>query len=102
MKKTILLIAVIAATSLTMGAFTTQSNYNATVNNEVADDEYLQIAFKNLSTDFQNRLLKEFEGYEIRTIYQNLRTKLYKVIVIVDNKEKTFIENEEGAFIEQE
>jgi hypothetical protein len=101
MKKVILLIAVIAATTFTAFAFTSQANINATVNTEVVNDEYVQVEFKNLPAETQEMLLKEFAGYEFKAIYQNVETKLLKVVVVKEEVEKTFVQNDEGKFIEQ-
>ena len=102
MKKIILLIAVIAAMTLTTFAFTTQANNNLTVNTELTNDEYVQVDFKDLSAETQILLLKVFEGYEIKTVFQNVETKLLKVVVVKDEEEKTFVQIEEGKFVEQE
>ena len=101
MKKIILLIAVIAATTFTAFAFTAQANHQATVNTEVTNDDYVQVNFKDLPEETQEMLLKEFAGYEIKAIYQQVETKLLKVVVEKEEVEKTFIQNEEGKFIEQ-
>ena len=102
MKKIILLIAVIAATTLTTFAFTAQTNHNTAVNTELTGEEYVQVEFKDLSAETQILLLKVFEGYEIKTVFQNVETKLLKVVVEKDGVGKTFVQNEEGKFVEQE
>ena len=102
MKKVILLIAVIAATTLTTFAFTAQANNNLTVNTELTNDEYVQVEFKDLPAETQILLYSVFENYEIKTVFQNVETKLLKVVVVKDEEEKTFIQIEEGKFVEQE
>ena len=102
MKKFILLFAVIAATTLTTFAFTAQVNHNTAVNTEVTGDEYVQIEFKDLPAETQILLSKVFDGYEIKTVFQNVETKLLKVVVVKDEEEKTFIQIGEGKFVEQE
>jgi hypothetical protein len=102
MKKVFLMIAVIAATTFTAFAFTAQANQNAVISTEVTNDEYVQVEFKDLSADTQILLLKVFEGYEMKTIYQNTENQLLKVVVVKDEEEKTFIQTEEGNFVEQE
>jgi len=102
MRKIIYLIAVITATTLTTYAFTTLANFNASVNIEVSGDEYVEVEFKDLPTETQEALLGEFAGYEFKSISQNVETKLLKVVVVKEGEEeKTFIQNEEGKFIEQ-
>ncbi|MDR2971988.1 MAG: hypothetical protein LBU83_08680 [Bacteroidales bacterium] len=100
MKKVFLLIAVITATSFTTFAFTSQAKYNATINTEVSNDEYVQVEFKDLPTEVQEMLLAEFAGYDFKAIFQNVETKLLKVVVIKDEEEKTFVQNEDGKFVE--
>jgi len=102
MKKIILLVAVIAVTTLTTFAFTTQANNNLTVNTELTNDEYVQVEFKDLPAETQILLYKVFEGYEIKTVFQNVETKLLKVVVVKDEEEKTFLQVNEGKFVEQE
>jgi len=102
MRKVILMIAVIAATTFTAFAFASHANYSITVNNELTGDEYVKVEFKDLSTETQILLLKVFDGYEIKTVFQNVETKLLKVVVVKDAEEKTFVQNEEGKFVEQE
>jgi hypothetical protein len=43
-----------------------------------------------------------FDGYEIKTVFQNVETKLLKVVVVKDEEDKTFVQIEEGKFVEQE
>ena len=101
MKKVILLIAVIATTSLTTFAFTAQANCNKMVNTEVTD-EYVPVEFKDLPVETQELLFRMFDGYVIKAIFVNNETKLLKVVVLKDDEEKTFVQNDEGKFIEQE
>jgi len=102
MRKVILLIAVVAATTLTTFAFAEQANHYTTANNELTGDEYVKIEFKDLSAETQILLVKVFEGYDIKTVFQNVETKLLKVVVVKDDVERTFIQIEEGKFVEQE
>jgi len=101
MKKIILLIAVIAVATLTTFAFTAQTSNTVVVNTEVTNDEFEPVEFKDLPAETQEMLLKEFDGYVIKSIFQNKENKLLKVVVVKDDEEKTFIQNEEGKFIEK-
>jgi len=102
MKKVILLIAVVAATTFAAFAFTAQTTCNATVNTEFTNDEYVQVEFKDLPSETQELLVKEFAGYEIKTIFQQVETKLLKVVVVNEEGEQTFVQDQEGKFVEEQ
>ena len=101
MKKFILGIAVIAAAIISVPVFAAQEEPEANVNTEVVSDEFVQVDFQDLPEETQLVLAKEFEGHYIKTIYQHIETKLLKVVVVKDDEEKTFIQNEEGLFVQQ-
>ena len=101
MKKIILGIAVIAFTFISFPTFANQENPDATVNTELTSGDYVQVEFANLPAEMQEMLIKEFAGYEIKAVYQDVETSLLKVVVVKDEEEKTFVQNEEGKFIEQ-
>ena len=101
MKKVILIFTVIAIASLACFTFTAQANNNATVCSELTGEEYVQVAFNDLPSATQETLLAEFTGYEFKAIFQNVETKLLKVVVAKGEEEKTFVQNEEGKFVEQ-
>jgi hypothetical protein len=101
MKKFILGIAVIAAAFVCVPVFAQQANPDEIVGTEVTNDEYVQVEFQNLPEETQELLVKEFAGYEFKAIYQQIETKLLKVVVLKDEEELTFIQDEEGKFIEQ-
>jgi len=101
MKKIIFLIAVISAMALTSFTFTVQANYSAFNKAEFANNGYDQVDFKDLPAIAQEILLREYDGFEIKTVFQNEKTKLLKVVVEEEKDQKTFIQNEEGMFVEQ-
>jgi L-asparagine transporter-like permease len=101
MKKVILLIAVIAATTLTTFAFTSQNHQNATVNTEVTGDEYVPVDIKDLPVQTRILVLEAFEGFEIKAIYQNVETQLLKIVVVKDEVEYTFLQTEDGKFVSE-
>ena len=101
MKKIILGIAVLAAAIISVPAFAAQENPENTVATEVVADEYEQIEFENLPAEVQEALVEIFAGYDIKAVYQHVDTKLFKVIVIKDEEEKTFVQTEEGNFVEE-
>jgi len=101
MKKFILGIAVIAAAIISVPVFAAQDEPEANVNTEVTTDEFVQVDFQNLSEETQAVLLKEFDGYEIKAVYQHVETKLLKVVVLKDEEEKTFIQKEDGTFVQE-
>lgn len=100
MKKIILGIAVIAAAIICVPAYASQNNPENTVNTEVTNDGYVQVEFQSLPEDTQALLVKEFAGYEFKAIFQHAENKSLKVVVVKDEVEKTFVQNEEGKFIE--
>jgi hypothetical protein len=101
MKKIILIIAVFAATLISVSVFAAQTNSAQPANTEVTDEDYVKVEFQNLPEETQELLLKAFEGYEMKAIYQHIETNLLKVIVVKDEVEQTFIQNHEGNFEEQ-
>ena len=101
MKKFILGIAVIAAALISVPVFAAQEEPEANVNTEVTTDEFVQVDFKDLPEETQAMLVKEFDGYEIKAVFQHVETKLLKVVVVKDEEEKTFIQNEDGTFVQQ-
>ena len=101
MKKIILGIAVIAAVIISVPVFAAQEEPEANVNTEVTTDEFVQVDFQDLPEETQLMLAKEFESYYIKAIYQHIESKLLKVVVVKDEEEKTFIQNEEGLFVQQ-
>jgi len=100
MKKVILLIAFLIATSLTIFTFTAQANSSFVFNTVEMNEEYVQVNFKDLPAETQELLIAEFSDYEIKAIFQNVETKLLKVVVVKDEEERTFTQNEEGKFVE--
>jgi len=101
MKKIILGIAVIAAAIISVPAFAAQENPEPNMNTEVTTDDFVQVDFQDLPEETQIMLVKEFDGYDIQAVYQHVETKLLKVLVVKDEEEKTFIQNEEGLFVQQ-
>jgi len=101
MKKIILGIAVIAAAIISVPAFAAQENPENNVTTEVTSDEYVQVDFQNLPADVQEALVEIFAGYDIKAVYQHVDTKLLKVVVVKDEEEKTFVQTEEGNFVEE-
>jgi len=102
MKKIILGIVVLAVALFSMPALSAQENQDNELKNVTIVDDYVQVDFKDLSVDTQILVLKVFEGFEIKTIYQSTETQLLKVVVVKDEEETTFVQKEEGNFVEQE
>ena len=100
MKKIILGIAIIAAAMISIPAFAAQENLANNVATEIISDEFVQVDFENLPAEIQETLVKEFAGYDIKAVYLHVDTQLLKVIVVKDEEEKTFVQNEEGNFVE--
>ena len=101
MKKIIFGISVLAVALFSMPVASAQENFDTSVNTEVTADDYVQVEFKDLPAETQGLLLKTFEGYEFKAIYQHNETKLLKVVVTKEEEEKTFVQIDENNFEEQ-
>jgi hypothetical protein len=71
------------------------------VNTEITE-EYVQVDLQNLPAETQEMLVNVFAAYSINAIYQHVETGFLKVVVVIDDEEKTFVQNEDGSFVEQE
>jgi hypothetical protein len=102
MKKIILGMVVFAAALFSMPALSAQENQDNDLKTVTIVDDYVQININDLPAETQLIVLETFKGFEIKTIYQNVETKLLKVVVVRDEEEMTFVQKEEGNFVEQE
>jgi hypothetical protein len=100
MKKIILGIALIATSIICAPVFAAQNNPEDAVSTEVTNEEFVLVDFQNLPEDTQVLLVNEFAGYEFKAIFQHVENNLLKVVVVKDEEEKVFVQNEEGKFIE--
>jgi hypothetical protein len=102
MKKIILGMAVFAAALFSMPALSAQESQDNAIKHVTIVDDYLQVDIKDLPVETHLIVLKVFEGFKIKTVYQHSETKLLKVVVMTDDEEMTFVQKEEGNFVEQE
>ncbi|MCL2289532.1 MAG: hypothetical protein FWC34_02345 [Bacteroidetes bacterium] len=61
-----------------------------------------KVEFQDLPAEAQEMLVNAFAGYDINAIFQHTETGLLKVVAVKDGEESTFVQNEEGTFVEQE
>jgi putative cell wall-binding protein len=102
MKKIILVIFVFAVAIFSMPALSAQENQDSELKTVTVVDDYVQVDVKDLPVNTRLLVIEVFKDFEIKMIYQHKETKLLKVVALKDDEEMTFIQKENGNFVEQE